>query len=61
MHTIWNERVKYLATACNNVGIAALLAGFIVPMINGQGGGLAWYVFGVVWISVAQLLLGELK
>lgn len=55
------ERTKLLATAFNNLGVGALLAGTIVPIVNGQGGSLAWYVFGVVWIVAAQLVLGELE
>jgi hypothetical protein len=56
-----NERIKLLATACNNLGVGALLAGTIVPMVNGQSSVLAWYAFGVVLIGVAQMVMGELK
>jgi hypothetical protein len=58
---IHNARIHLLATACNILGVGALLAGTIVPMMTGQGGLLAWDVFGVVWVGVAQLVIGELR
>jgi hypothetical protein len=30
-----NERIKLLATALNNLGVDAILAGVIVPSVNG--------------------------
>ena len=56
-----NERIRLLATACNNLGVGALLGGTIVPMVNGQSSIVWWYLFGVIWIGVAQLVLGELE
>ena len=56
-----NERIRLLATACNNLGVGALLAGTIVPMVSGQSSIVWWYLFGVIWIGVAQLVLGELE
>jgi hypothetical protein len=58
---VTDEQIKLLATACNNLGVGSVLAGFIVPLVNGQSGSLSWYVFGVVWIGVAQLVIGELE
>jgi hypothetical protein len=29
-----NERVRLLATALNNLGVGAILAGLIAPMVN---------------------------
>jgi hypothetical protein len=56
-----DEQIKLLATALNNLGVGALLAGTIVPAVSGQSSSLAWYVFGVVWIAIAQLVIGELE
>ena len=58
---IHNARIQLLATGCNILGVGALLAGTIVPMVTGHGGLLAWYVFGVVSIAIAQLVIGELR
>jgi hypothetical protein len=38
------EQIKIAATACNDLGVGALLAG-IVPLMTGQSHSLAWYVF----------------
>jgi hypothetical protein len=55
------EQIKMAATACNNRGVGALLAGTIVPLMAGQSHSLAWYVFGLVFLGVAQAVLGELE
>jgi hypothetical protein len=39
MHAIHNARIQLLATALNNLGVGAILAGVIVPSINGTGMG----------------------
>jgi hypothetical protein len=57
-----NERIKLLATALNNLGVGALLAGIVVPMVvNGQGGVLGCYVLALLSFGVAQIVLGELE
>jgi hypothetical protein len=49
MHTVHNARIQLLATACNNLGLAVIVATLIAPAIGGQqvhffdvGLGLAW-------------------
>jgi len=65
MHAVHNARIQLLATALNNLGIGALLAGVIVPGINGTVGDaahiLAWIAFGASLLSAAQLVLGRLR
>ena len=34
MHLIHNEQVKLRATAMNNFGVASLITGFAVPLLN---------------------------
>jgi hypothetical protein len=58
------DQIRLLATACNNLGVGALLAGIIVPWVNhAQLGGdaLGWYTFGVIWIAIAQAALWEIE
>lgn len=55
------EQIRMLATALNNFGVGVLLASIVVPVVNGQTSSIAWYVFGIVWIAVAQLVIGELQ
>lgn len=65
MHAIHNARINLLATALNNLGIGAILAGVIVPAINGTVGDVAhivaWVVFGADLIALAQITLGRLR
>jgi hypothetical protein len=60
-----NERVKLLATALNNLGVGAILAGFVAPMVRGEINSLAsvlvWAAIGVNCIVQAQLWLGRLR
>ena len=59
-----NERVKLLATALNNLGVGAILAGFAGPLVRGEVEGLsvlAWVVIGLTLIGQAQLWLGRLR
>jgi hypothetical protein len=58
-----NERVKYMATYFNNAGVAALVAGLILPIFDAK----PWW-YGVIGIGVgagfnlcAMVLLGNLK
>jgi hypothetical protein len=61
---IHNERTKLLATALNNLGVGCILAGVIVPTVNGQVADIAhvalWLAFGVNFITYAQVWLGRL-
>jgi hypothetical protein len=52
-----------LATALNNLGVGSLLAGIVVPWVNGSlsGGVAGWYVFGVLCAVTAQVVLGEMR
>jgi hypothetical protein len=38
MHTVHNARITPLATALNNLGVAAIVAGIVAPMVNGTVG-----------------------
>ena len=61
---IHTERTKLLATALNNLGVGSILAGVIVPSINGTVGDVAhitvWVVLGADLIWLAQLWLGRM-
>jgi hypothetical protein len=63
MHQIHNARIQLLATALNNLGVGSLLAGIVVPWVNGSlsGGVAGWYVFGVLCAVTAQVVLGEMR
>jgi hypothetical protein len=60
-----NERVKLFATALNNLGVGAIIAGVVVPTVSGRVGDLIhvglWLVFGVDLVLVAQMCLGRLR
>jgi hypothetical protein len=63
MSLIHNERVKLLATALNNLGVGAIVAGIVAPTVNGTVGGaahiLAWVVFGTDLIVLAASVARE--
>jgi hypothetical protein len=68
MHTVHNARITLLATAVNNLALAAIVAGFVAPVIGSQlqGGGralvaFAWIGFGIVLHGCGQLVLGRLR
>jgi hypothetical protein len=64
MHTVHNARVTLLATALNNLGVAAIGAGIITPAVKGYGdlGHIAaWLILGADLIAAAQALLGRLR
>jgi hypothetical protein len=65
MHTVHNARIQLLATALNNVGVGAMLAGVIVPAINGTVSDwphiAIWLAFGADLIAIAQTWLGRLR
>lgn len=58
---IRTERTKLLATAFNNLGVGAILAGVVVPTVNGTVADLihvaAWIALGVCLIVYAQVWL----
>jgi hypothetical protein len=60
-----NERVKLLATAMNNLGVGAIIAGFLAPLVRGEINSLAsvliWLMIGLQFIAQAQLWLGRLR
>ena len=62
---IHNERIKLLATALNNLGVGAILAGAVAPTVSGTLGDVlhvgAWLAFGVNLIAMAQAVLGEIQ
>ena len=64
MHTVHNARIKLRATACNNLGLAVIVATLIAPAIGGQFLGnrsifvmLAWVALGITLHLVARLCL----
>jgi hypothetical protein len=62
MHTIHNARVTLAATALNNLGVGAIMAGIVAPLVNGTVGGLAHVTpWGVNLIAMAQVSLGRLR
>jgi methylmalonyl-CoA mutase cobalamin-binding subunit len=65
MHTIYNARITLLATALNNMGVAAIVAGILAPLVKGEiVSSLAmatWLVVGLVSIIAAQATLGRLR
>jgi hypothetical protein len=60
-----NARTQLLATAFNNLGVGAMIAGVLAPSINGTIADLphvvVWAVFGVDLIWLAQVWLGRLR
>ena len=62
---IRNERTKLLAEAFNNLGIGAILAGVIVPSVNGAVADAAhiaiWLIAGADLIWLGQIWLGRLN
>jgi hypothetical protein len=66
VHAIHNARVQMGATALNNLGVAAMVAGIISPWVNNGAVGDAphigaWFAFGASCMLAAQLLLGRLR
>jgi hypothetical protein len=65
VHTVHNARITLLATALNNLGVGAIIAGIVAPTVNGATGGLAhvaaWLIFGADLIWLAQVWLGRLR
>lgn len=65
MHTVYNARIQSLATAVNNLGVGAVMAGFVAPLVNGSVGDLAhvgvWFALGADLVAMAQIILGRLR
>ena len=65
MHTIHNARIQLLATALNNLGVGAILAGIIAPIINDTVADwhhiIGWLMFGADLPWLAQVWLGRLR
>jgi hypothetical protein len=68
MHTIHNARISLLATALNNLALAVIVAGFLVPAAGSQlhGSGraattFAWIISGTILHCFAQGVLGRLR
>lgn len=63
-----NERLKLLATTLNNLALAFVVAGYVAPVVAGSIPGspkgvvaIAWLLFGVGLLGVAQWVLGRLR
>jgi hypothetical protein len=67
MNSVRNERIKLLAAALNNLGLAFAIGGFVAPALNGRllGWGavipIAWFVLGAGLHICAQIVLGRMK
>jgi hypothetical protein len=61
----YNERIKLLATALNNLGVSAIIAGIIAPMVRGEVGGVLpfviWFAVGFAFIGGAWAVLGRTR
>lgn len=62
MHTTHNARVQLFAAASCNLGVAAIAAGVVAPMVSGKIRFLpslvAWTVIGIDFISLAWKATG---
>jgi hypothetical protein len=65
MHAVYNARITLLATAFNNIGVGAIIAGVIGPAVSGHATDIghlaAWFAFSADVIAFAQGLLGRLR
>ncbi len=65
MYTIHNARTQMMATAVNNLGVGAILAGIVSPTVNGMVGNgsqiVLWCLLGADLIALAQLILERLR
>ena len=62
---IHNARVNLFATALNNLGVGAIIAGIVAPLVDGRVGDwphiAAWVIFGADLLWLAQVWLGRLR
>jgi len=65
MHTVHNARITLLATAFNNLGVGAILAGIVAPMVKGDINASAsfviWTVVGLDFLWLGTIVLGRLR
>jgi hypothetical protein len=65
LHAIHNARIQLLATALTNLGVGAIIAGIVAPMVNGRVDDAphigAWLALGADLITMAQVVLGRLR
>jgi hypothetical protein len=65
VNTIHNARITLLATAMNNLGVGAIIAGVVAPVVAARADDLphiaAWFMLGADLIAGAQALLGKLR
>ena len=65
MHAIHNARIQLLATTFNNIGVGAVVAGVLAPLVRGDIGGLGavviWLLIGADFLILAQTTLGRLR
>lgn len=67
MHAMHNARMQLLATALNNLGVGAILAGVVVPTVNASTPAanavhlVRWIVAGVNLLALAQFCLRRLR
>ena len=67
MNTVHNARVQLLATALNNLGVGAILAGVVVPTVNATTPAASavhlviWTTTGASLIALAHAVLGRLR
>ena len=64
----YNERLKLVATALNNVAVAFVVIGLVTPVVAGSIPGtpaalapLAWLGMGIFLHVLAQRALGDLR
>lgn len=62
---IHNARTKLLATSFCNIGVGAILAGIVTPLIRGDINAVAsfvvWLVIGLDFLWLAYIMLGRLR
>jgi hypothetical protein len=62
-----SERIKLLAGALNNLGLAFAIGGFVAPAISGELMGwrgvvtIAWFGLGARLHVCAQIVLGRIR
>lgn len=65
MDQIHNARVQLFATALNNLGVGAIIASIVAPMVNGSVSDpvhvAVWFLLGADLIAVSQAWLGRLS
>jgi hypothetical protein len=62
---VHNEQMKLYATACNNLSVACVVSGLLVPMFGGPGNPLLFFVGGqglaLVLHFLAHLAVAHLR